>query len=133
MLSVLVATVSGFTITATDIGGTYIQWNWTAGETTEMLVDGNLMCGYETTDPGFLYTNLEPDSLHNIVVYTATDMGALSTRTLNCTASPSSPGCAGGNATGDFYSVEDTPLPPFISLFGTIIAAVLFFVWRVRE
>ena len=71
-------------VTPISIGSTYIIWEWNAGlDLQDMFVDGNVMCGYETTDNQFAITGLNPSELHTIYVNTTTDYGTNITSTLS--------------------------------------------------
>jgi hypothetical protein len=111
-------------VAVTETGCTYIQWNWTPGLTlTDMFLDGNVLCGYETTDSGFLATGLSSGELHNLTIITAGNSGTNITRTTteNCTA----PG-GGGKA----YLVEQTPLNPAIPLMAVASVMLLYMIRR---
>lgn len=81
---VLIVPVSAtITVNASDVGLTYIQWTWDPGlNLSDMFIDGNVMCGYETTSNTFTITGLDPCELHTIVVLTDIDTGSNSTYTL---------------------------------------------------
>lgn len=76
-------------VNATSVGTTYIEWSWDNGlNLTDIFIDGSVICGYETTNSSIIYTDLNPNELHSITVYTSTDAGSNSTFTLtdfNCT------------------------------------------------
>lgn len=127
LMALLIGAVSAtIPVTVSEVGCTYIQWNWTPGITlTDMFLDGNVLCGYETTDPGFLATGLSSGELHNLTIITAGDQGTnlTYTTTVNCTA----PG-GGGKA----YLVEQTPLNPSITLMA-VGSVMLLYMTRRRE
>ena len=76
-------------VNATSVGTTYIEWTWDNGlNLTDIFIDGSVICGYETTNSSIIYSDLNPNELHSITVYTSTDAGSNSTFTLfdaNCT------------------------------------------------
>ena len=98
----LMQTVSAtIAITPAEVGSTYIKWQWAGGLTlTEMYLDGNVMCGYDTEAPNITFTDLNPGELHTLQLLTAGDSGTNSTYT-NSSTNCSAPA---GNATGGFSS-----------------------------
>jgi hypothetical protein len=124
MMILFISSVSAtIPISVTDVGCTYIQWNWTPGlDLTNLYIDGNVMCGYETTDPFYLATGLSPGELHNITIYTAGDSGTNLTRTTteNCT----SPGS--GSQTYVLADDQKLPLSPMLALAGILIVGIFF-------
>ena len=113
-------------VTVSSVGCTYIQWNWTPGlDLTDMYIDGNVMCGYETTDPFYLATGLSPGELHNITIYTSGDSGTNLTRTIitNCTV-PSKPKTI-------YVADNNIPLPQYIPVLAII--AAIFLITRRKE
>jgi len=88
-LLILICPVSAtISVNATNIGSTYIEWTWTNGlNLTDMFIDGNVMCGYETTNSSIIISDLNPSELHSITIVTTTDYGNNSAYTLagNCT------------------------------------------------
>jgi hypothetical protein len=87
-------------VNATEIGTTYIQWTWDGGlNVSDILIDGSVICGYETTNASIILAGLNPSELHSITVLTTTDSGSNSTHTLsleggNCT-NETAPVCPG--------------------------------------
>ncbi len=105
-------------ITVTDVGCTYIQWNWTPGvELTDMYIDGQLMCGYETTDPGFLLTDLHVAETHTIQILGGGDAGANTTQTSSITECMSNAG---------FSAQVDTPFPAELIPIPIVVAILLY-------
>ena len=107
-------------VNATDVGYTYILWNWTtAEETVDIFIDGDQMCGYETTEKWYLLTGLNQGEMHTIRVVTASDSGTNTTWTnlyvSNGSASASSP------------QPEDA-LPALPMVIGGIVAAAIVLV-----
>jgi hypothetical protein len=115
LLLLLVAPVSAvINVTPASVGSSYIVWEWNTGlDLSDMYVDGNLMCGYETTDNNYAITGLNPNEQHNITVYTLTDTGGNITYTLN--------GTSGGTGGGG----DNGMLAPGIVL-GTAIGVIIF-------
>lgn len=97
-------------ITTPDVGATYILWEWNANLTlTDMFIDSQQMCGYETTNNTYLLTDLNPGELHTIVLFTAGDTGTNSTTT-NAT------GYSSGNNGGTALAPPDIPLPAAVPI-----------------
>ena len=118
LLALLVLAVpvsAAITVTPSSVGTNYILWEWTPGtDLTDMFIDGNQMCGYETTNTSFLLPDLNPDELHTITLINGTDTGTNSTRTLAANVTPGS----GGGSSGDL-------LAPGVAL-GTAIGIIIF-------
>lgn len=108
LLILLIQPASAFiNVNATEVGTTYIQWTWDSGlNLTDILIDGSIICGYETTNASIILTGLNPSELHSITVLTDFDYGSNATHTLsweggNCTneTEPVCPEPPSGNST----------------------------------
>jgi len=107
-------------VTAEDVGNTFITWRWDDGlEVSDIYVDGNQMCGYETTLPSFDMLNQLPCTYHNTSIFTLTDNGTNLTMT-SCLI-PSSP----YSQVYDHSEVIPTsPVIPIIAI--SIIALIMY-------
>jgi hypothetical protein len=104
-------------INATNVGTTYIEWTWSTGiELSDMYIDGNVMCGYETTNNTYLLTGLKSNELHSITILNATDSGSNTTRTL-------SGNTTGGGGEGD--GSGDMSVGVAVGIVGGLIGVIL--------
>jgi hypothetical protein len=98
LLAIVNPAMAVLQVNATTIGTTYIEWTWSPGiDLVDMYIDGNVMCGYETTNNTYLLTGLKPNELHSITILNATDSGSNSTRTLTSNVT----GGGEGDGSGD--------------------------------
>lgn len=112
-------------VSATGIGQTYIEWTWDSGlDLSNMLIDGQTMCGYETTNNTYLLTDLNPSELHTIIVVTDDDSGTNSTYTLGNST-------AGAGAMPKVYPVRGVgaPVSTVIPALAVVVGIALT-VWR---
>jgi hypothetical protein len=108
-------------ITPVSVGSSYIVWQWDSGyDLSDMYIDGNLMCGYETTDNTYAITGLKPSEIHTIKLFYGGDNETNSTYTI------------GGNQTTPTYTNSDeSTLFIILSFLGG--ALVLIIILRRRK
>jgi hypothetical protein len=103
-------------ITPVDIGTTYISWTWNNDlNLTDMYIDGNLMCGYETTAFNYTLSNLNPLEMHTLELFDANTSGTNTTWTL--------PDTSGAGA-------DDGSTGVVMGVLGGIIGGVIIFAKR---
>jgi hypothetical protein len=123
LVSPVIAVVN---VTASDIGSTFITWEWDAPDISEMYVDGNLMCDYESTTPIVTVNGFLPCMDHTIDIFTLTANGTESSTTLCLSPSDSS-------RVYELTDVADTPLSPTTVLVAIAIACIALGIYRKRE
>lgn len=70
LFALVVPVGADLTIVPTDKGTTYITWEWdNPSNISEMYIDGNIICGYETTFPSVTAVGFRFGSCHNISLF----------------------------------------------------------------
>ena len=107
-----------YNISAFMIGDTYIAWQWDTGlDITDLYINGQKMCGYESTQPMINVMGMTPCTEYNItIVYNGTSGTDISTTT-----------CGGGNGTVVYGSSDGDggAIGAGLGVVGGIIGGIL--------
>jgi hypothetical protein len=115
-------------ITMLDRGTNFITWEWTSpSDVSEMYIDGQLMCGYESTDPTISIVDLLSNSCHNLTLFT--DIGNNSN--VACTMS-SNATRGGGETVGNVGMNNDAIMYGLVGAACGAVVLMGFFMRRRR-
>lgn len=69
-------------VTADTVATNYIRWSWAPQTLTGINVDGKLISSYDPAASSYILSNIGPEEMHQITIYTAGDSGTNTTQTL---------------------------------------------------
>lgn len=72
---------SAFTVNVVDKGTNFIQWSWVQNPTTNVSIDGILVCNLDPNSQEFILSDLGENECHTIAVYTDMETGTATTCT----------------------------------------------------
>jgi hypothetical protein len=116
--------VTALNVTSSGAGTTFIIWDWDAGtNTTAIYLDGNLICGYESTIPSINVIGMTPGSCHNISVTIETPVETA--ENVSCTNYLAASG-GGGQSSGNAGTGMDIGTNAIIfGLIGALVGGVV--------
>lgn len=68
-------------VNATEIGDTFIKWEWTASGIQNISVDGFSVCNFDNSSMLFILTGLSSEETHSIKINSNSDSGINTTTT----------------------------------------------------
>ena len=68
-------------VTAETTASSFIRWTWDPATLTGINVDGKLISSFDPAATSYILSNLGPDEMHQITIYTAGDSGTNTTYT----------------------------------------------------
>lgn len=69
-------------VTADTVATNYIRWTWAPQTLTGINVDGKLISSFDPAASSYILSNIGPEELHSITIYTAGDSGTNTTQSL---------------------------------------------------
>lgn len=68
-------------VNATEIGDTYIKWEWSASGIQNISIDGYTVCNFDNSSSLFILTGLSSGETHSIKINSNSDSGINTTTT----------------------------------------------------
>ncbi len=91
LILVIVPAQAAISVNPVNISSNYIKWEWTGGPLTGINIDGSLVSGFDPNGTAYILSDLNPNEIHQITIYTTGDNGTSTVQTLGSDTLGSAP------------------------------------------